>query len=47
MKLPLDLSGEEVVKLLNCHFGYELRRSRGSHMTVTLAKRTSESTAEV
>jgi len=42
MKLPRDLSGEEVVKLLNRHFGYQLRRSRGSHMTVTLAKRTSE-----
>lgn len=42
MKLPRDLSGEEVVKLLNRHFGYQLRRNRGSHMTVTLARRTSE-----
>ncbi len=42
MKLPRDLSGEEVVKLLNRQFGYQLRRTRGSHMTVTLAKRTSE-----
>lgn len=33
MKLPSDLSGEEVVKLLNSHFGYQLRHSRGSHMT--------------
>ena len=32
MKLPRALSGEEVVRLLNRHFGYQLRRSRGSHM---------------
>ena len=42
MKLPRDLSGEEIVKLLNRHFGYRLRRSRGSHMTVTLVKGASE-----
>lgn len=38
MKLPRDLSGEDVFKLLNRHFGYQLRRSRGSHMTITLVK---------
>ena len=42
MKLPRDLSGEEVVKLLNRHFGYQPKRSRGSHMTVALLKGTSE-----
>ena len=36
MRLPRDLSGEEVIQLLGRHYGYQLRRSRGSHMTVTL-----------
>ena len=40
MKLPRDLSREEVVRLLSRHHGYELRRRRGSHMTVTLVRRT-------
>ena len=38
MKLPRDLSGEQQVQLLSRHYGYELRRSRGSNMTVTLEK---------
>ena len=34
MRLPRDLSGEEVVKLLSRHFEYEIVRMRGSHMVV-------------
>ena len=36
MRLPRDLSGEEIVRLLSRSYGYRLQRSRGSHMTVTL-----------
>ena len=36
MKLPRDLSGKEVVKLLARHYGFRVTRSTGSHMTVTL-----------
>lgn len=43
MKLPRDLSGTEVAKLLSKHYDYRLRRSKGSHMTVT---RTSASGAQ-
>lgn len=42
MKLPRDLSGEQVAQLLRRHFGYQLRRNRGSHMTVTLKTTTKE-----
>ena len=34
MRLPRDLSGEEVARLLGRHYGYHLSRNRGSHMTV-------------
>ena len=34
MKLPRDLSGEEVVRLLVRRFEYQIIRTRGSHMTV-------------
>ena len=37
MKLPRDLLGNEVAKLLPRHFGYRVKRTKGSHMTVTLA----------
>ena len=37
MKLPGDLSGTEVARRLARHYGYRVTRSRGSHMTVTLA----------
>ena len=37
MKLPRDLSGTEVARRLARHYGYRVTRSRGSHMTVTLA----------
>ena len=36
MNLPRDLSGEEVARLLSRHYGYRVRRTRGSHMTATL-----------
>ena len=35
MRLPRDLSGEEVAKLLARSYGYRLARTRGSHMTMT------------
>ncbi len=34
MRLPRDLSGGEVAWLLGRHYGYQLSRNRGSHMTV-------------
>lgn len=34
MRLPRDLSGEEVARLLGRHYGYRTKRTRGSHMTV-------------
>ena len=34
MRLPRDLSGEEVVRLLSRHFEYEIVRTRGSHIIV-------------
>ena len=36
MKLPRDLPGNEVAKLLTRPYGYHVTRTRGSHMTVTL-----------
>ena len=36
MKLPRDLSGNEVARRLAYHYGYRVTRSRGSHMTVRL-----------
>ncbi|MDE2846186.1 MAG: type II toxin-antitoxin system HicA family toxin [Gemmatimonadota bacterium] len=42
MKIPRDLSGEQVVQLLSRNFGYRVRRTRGSHATVTLTTTTKE-----
>ena len=42
MKIPRDLSGEQVARLLSRHYGYQLKRTRGSHMTVTLTTTTKE-----
>lgn len=39
MRLPRDLSGEKVARLLEQRYGYRVSRSRGSHMTATLTKR--------
>ena len=36
MKLPRDLPGNEVARLLTRHYGYRVTRTKGSHMTVTL-----------
>ncbi len=36
MKLPRDLSGEEVAGLLSRHYGYRIARTSGSHMRMTL-----------
>ena len=36
MKLPRDLSGKEVARLMVRHYGYRVPRTKGSHMTVTL-----------
>ena len=36
MKLPRDLSGSEVAKRLESHYGYRVIRTRGSHMTLEL-----------
>ena len=37
MRLPRDLSGEGVARLLARRYGYRVVRSKGSHMTVTRA----------
>lgn len=34
MKLPRDLSGTEVARLLERHYGYHVARTKGSHMTL-------------
>ena len=36
MKLPRDLSGNEVAKLLARHYSYRVTRTKGSHMMLTL-----------
>ena len=36
MRLPRDLSGDELAGLLRRHFGYRLSRQKGSHMTLTV-----------
>ena len=42
MKIPRNLSGEQVARLLSRHYGNQLKRTRGSHMTVTLTTTTKE-----
>ena len=42
MKIPRDLSGDQIARLLRRHYGYHLKRTRGSHMTVTLTITTKE-----
>ena len=37
MRLPGDLSGEDLAALLRRRYGYRLVRQRGSHMTLTAA----------
>ena len=47
MKLPRDLSGEQLVRLLARTYGYRPRRSRGSHQTVTLTTKIAEHSVTV
>ena len=35
MRLPRDISGEELASLLHRHYGYTVVRQRGSHMRLT------------
>lgn len=35
MKLPRDISGEELAKLLDRKYGYEITRQTGSHIRLT------------
>jgi predicted RNA binding protein YcfA (HicA-like mRNA interferase family) len=35
MKIPRNLNGAELVKLLSRHFGYEITRQKGSHIRMT------------
>lgn len=34
MRMPRDLSGDELAKLLSRRYGYRIVRQRGSHMTL-------------
>ena len=42
MRLPRDLSGDDLAGLLHRHYGYRLIRQRGSHMTLTATIRGTE-----
>ena len=35
MRLPRDLSGEDLAVLLRRRYGYQVARQRGSHLTLT------------
>ena len=35
MRLPRDLSGRDLAKRLERHYGYRITRAKGSHMTTT------------
>ena len=39
MRLPRDLSGDDLNKLLRRHYGYRFLRQRGSHITLTVEVR--------
>ena len=39
MRLPRNLSGNDLAGLLRRHYGYQFIRQRGSHMTLTTAIR--------
>lgn len=45
--MPRDLSGAYLVQLLGRRYGFRVRRSRGSHMTATLATITGEHSVTV
>ena len=42
MKLPRDLSGDDLARLLRRHYGYRLIRQKGSHMMLTTAAQGTE-----
>ena len=42
MKLPRDLSGEDLASLLRRNFNYQLIRQRGSHMTLSVVSHGAE-----
>ena len=42
MRLPRDLSGDDLARLLSRHYGYRVARQRGSHMTLTVVVRDAE-----
>ena len=39
MRLPRDMSGDELVRLLRRGYGYRLTRQKGSHMRLTTTVR--------
>ena len=39
MKLPRNLSGQRLAGLLRRHYGYDLVRQKGSHMTLAVVFR--------
>jgi len=38
VRLPRDLSGQDLAKLLRRHYGYEVTRQTGSHLRLTGAE---------
>ena len=42
MRLPRDLSGDDLIKLLRRHYGYRILRQRGSHVSLTVEIRGKE-----
>ena len=42
MKLPRDLSGDELAVLLRRQFGYRIARQKGTHMRLTVVAQGAE-----
>ena len=42
MRLPRDVSGDEMARLLRRHYGYQIIRQRGSHMRLATTIRGTE-----
>ncbi len=42
MRLPRDLSGDDLAGLLRRHYGYQTIRQRGSHMRLMTSRRGTE-----
>ena len=47
MTLPRDLSGDDLVRLLERHYGYKYVRQRGSHMMLCTSIRGEEHSVAV